>query len=355
MLEPWHQELSNSDPLAWRPVVLSLSADELPLLEQFCKLHAISVHNTIDRQLDELRHIDQYGALSSADARFGSRWLYFPWRRSIVHAVAPSEFYKIRTNRNRNKITAKEQQRLASKRVGIVGLSVGHASAVSIAQERLCREIRLADFDVLDLSNLNRLRSSVLNLGLPKTIIAARDIAELDPDIEVAVYNEGVTEDNIVRFFEVGGRLDIVIDECDSWHIKIKLREIARSFGIPVVMATDDRGLIDVERYDRDRDYPLLHGLLGSLSYEDAKSAKGKDRLTMLYTFLGGEQEASPRLRTSLDAIGSELVSYPQLATDVNLSAALVADAVRKTLLDEDLKSGRYRIDLETLIPVVAS
>lgn len=345
MLDALRLALTDTDARAWRPIVIDISADDRADLTVFCKQHAIQLYDSLDRQRDELRQIDRQSATA------GECWIYYPWRRAITRLAAPAEFSRLRTNRNRNKITAAEQRHFASKRVGVVGLSVGHASALSIVQEALCGEIRLADFDVLDLSNLNRLRSSVLNIGLAKTIIAARDIAELDPYIEVRTYDEGITEQNIDDFFERGGRLDVVVDECDSWHIKIKLREAARTLGVAVVMATDDRGMVDVERYDLDRNYPLLHGLLGSLSFEEAKRASGKERLAMLYAFLGGKHEASPRLRASLDLIGSELVSYPQLATDVNLSAALVADCVRKTLLSDRFKSGRYRVDLDALLP----
>ncbi len=62
----------------------------------------------------------------------------------------------MRLDRNRNLITAEEQDRLGLLRIGIVGLSVGHAIAYILAQEGLCGQLRLADFDDLELSNLNR-------------------------------------------------------------------------------------------------------------------------------------------------------------------------------------------------------
>ena len=49
---------------------------------------------------------------------------------------------------------------------------------MALAQEGLCGQLRLADFDHLELTNMNRLSASVLDLGEPKTHLAARRIAE---------------------------------------------------------------------------------------------------------------------------------------------------------------------------------
>ena len=46
-------------------------------------------------------------------------------------------------------------------------------------------EIRLADFDEIDLSNLNRVRTHLINIGINKAVIVAREIAEIDPYLKV--------------------------------------------------------------------------------------------------------------------------------------------------------------------------
>ena len=101
------------------------------------------------------------------------------------------------------------------------------------------------------------------NLGLKKTTIVAREIAEIDPFIKVTCFHEGVNEQNADAFFlDDGGALDLVIEECDSVDIKILARIKARQRGIPVLMDTSDRGMVDIERYDLDSSYPILHGLI---------------------------------------------------------------------------------------------
>ncbi|MFC3415501.1 nitroreductase family protein [Algoriphagus hitonicola] len=110
--------------------------------------------------------------------RFGN-WVYFPWKSTLVHLLNREDFIKVRTSRNNYKITPEEQTLLAAKRIGIVGLSVGQSIAYAIALERGCGVLRLADFDTLELSNLNRINAGVTNLGLEKIVIAAGRSARL--------------------------------------------------------------------------------------------------------------------------------------------------------------------------------
>ena len=51
---------------------------------------------------------------------------------------------------------------------------------------------RLADFDELCVSNLNRLRAGVHQLGLNKAVITARALLEIDPYLNIAVEPAGV-------------------------------------------------------------------------------------------------------------------------------------------------------------------
>jgi tRNA A37 threonylcarbamoyladenosine dehydratase len=55
----------------------------------------------------------------------------------------------------------------------------------------------LADFDTLELTNLNRVPASVMDLGVNKAVVAARRIAEIDPYLRVIVQPDGITADNL--------------------------------------------------------------------------------------------------------------------------------------------------------------
>ncbi|MBC7744070.1 MAG: ThiF family adenylyltransferase, partial [Flavobacterium sp.] len=189
-------------------------------------------------------------------------WVYYPWSNNLVHILDENEFIKLRTNRNCNKITFQEQSILSQKKIGIIGLSVGQSIALTMAMERTCGEIRLADFDTAELSNLNRLRTGLHNLGILKTVIAAREIAEIDPFIIVKIFNDGLTTQNMDSFFLEDGKLDILVEVCDGLDIKIASRLKARKLQIAVVMDTNDRGMLDVERFDLEPKRPIFHGLI---------------------------------------------------------------------------------------------
>ncbi|WP_282204293.1 ThiF family adenylyltransferase [Kitasatospora fiedleri] len=110
----------------------------------------------------------------------------------------------MRTDRNRDKITREEQRHLLGRRIGVIGLSVGSSAALTCAMEGVGGSFRLADFDRLSLSNLNRLRAGVHEIGLEKTVICARRLYELDPYLDVSVHRHGVSEESIEEFFAPG-------------------------------------------------------------------------------------------------------------------------------------------------------
>ncbi|PXX07379.1 Rv1355c family protein [Mycolicibacterium moriokaense] len=275
-----------------------------------------------------------------------TRWVYFPWRRAVVSVLGPRAFRLLRLDRNRNLITAAELERLGRLRIGVVGLSVGHAIAYTLAAQGLCGELRLADFDDMELSNLNRVPATVLDLGVNKALVCARRIAELDPYLPVAVISTGITAQTVGHFLD---GLDIVIEECDSLDAKVLVREAARRRHLPVLMATSDRGLLDVERFDEEPSRPIMHGLLGEADSAQVANLSDKDKLPYALRVADASQVSS-RMAASLIEVGKTLSTWPQLSSEVALNATVVAEAVRRIGLDEKLPSGRVRIDTEAML-----
>lgn len=270
------------------------------------------------------------------------RWAYYPWRRAVVAILGPRGYRAVRLDRNRNNITPAEQDRLGALRIGVAGLSVGHVIAHTLAAQGLCGRLRLADFDQLELSNLNRVPASVFDLGVNKACVAARRIAELDPYLPVEVFDAGLSPATVDTFLE---GLDIVIEECDSLDMKAVLREGARARRIPVLMATSDRGLVDVERFDQEPQRPILHGLLGDLDVGLLPGMSSRDKVPHILRHLEAER-LSPRTAASLLEIDRTVSTWPQVASDVILGASALAEGVRRIGLGETLRSGRTRIDI---------
>jgi len=277
-------------------------------------------------------------------------WVYYPWSNRLVHILDEQEFIEVRTSRNQYKITPEEKAILATKKIGVMGLSVGQSVSVTMAMERIFGELRLADFDVLELSNYNRIRTGLHNLGVPKVVSVAREIAEIDPFLKVTCYPDGINEENIDSFFLKGGKLDIVLDECDGLYIKILCRQKAKELKVPVVMETSDRGMLDVERFDLEPQKTILHGLIDHLDIGKVKEAKTNEEKIPYLLPMVGIETISTRLKASMVEVEQTITTWPQLASAVTLGGGLATDVSRRILLNQFHDSGRYFVDMEELI-----
>lgn len=354
------------DKNTFKPIVFNMANDvDRHHLEVF--LHKnnsqLNVHNSIENQILELYKInnpqrkiglkeqeDFYQQwLSENDPDFYGTWVFYPWNRNLVHLLPEEDFIRLRTSRNQYKIHPTEQELLSSKTIGLIGLSVGQSVALTLSMERVYGSLRIADFDHLDLSNLNRIRSGVANLGLPKTSIVAREIAEIDPFLKVEVFAEGINEENLPSFIGEGeNRIDLLIEECDALDIKIKARLAARAKGVPVLMDTSDRGMMDIERFDLEPNRPLMHGMVEESRAHNVDQWTAKERLALVMDMVGADNISS-RLKASLLEVESSLTTWPQLASSVALGGALSTVAARQILLGQEVLSGRFYTDADAL------
>jgi tRNA A37 threonylcarbamoyladenosine dehydratase len=278
-------------------------------------------------------------------------WVFFPWKSSLVHILPEKEFIKVRTLRNNFKIAPSEQKELSTKKIGIIGLSVGQSVALAMSLERSFGEIRLADFDILELSNLNRLKAGVTSLGIEKSVIAAREISEIDPYLKISLFREGINEENVENFILRNGKLDLLIDECDSLDIKFLLREKAKLFRVPVIMETSDRGMLDIERFDNEPEREIFHGMVQGIDRNELKNLTNKERVSIVLKITGLET-LSTRMKASLLEIGQSITSWPQLASGVFLGGASVAHVGRRLLLGDQVPSGRFYVDFDEIIKI---
>jgi molybdopterin/thiamine biosynthesis adenylyltransferase len=359
------QLAKQNDLVNWRPLFFQPDSDSsIEDLVHLIETNKPIITNDIDSQLTELvkarnpkkkmkrPEIEEaiIDHLKGRDMLYYGVWVYYPWSNRLVHLLPEKEFIEVRTNRNHYKISPAEEKILAEKKVGLIGLSVGQSVAVTMAMERGFGELRLADFDDLELTNLNRIRTGVHNLGVSKTISVAREIMEIDPFLNVRCFTDGLTESNIEQFFTEGGNLDLLIDECDGLDMKIIARWKAREMNIPVVMEASDRGMVDVERFDLEPSRPLLHGMVDDLSPEKLKTLEtNEDKIPYMLAIVGADT-ISTRAKASMLEIGETISTWPQLASAVTLGGGITADVIRRIFLNQFHSSGRYYMDVEEII-----
>ena len=115
------------------------------------------------------------------------------------------------------------QQKLLNARVLLVGAGgLGSPCALYLAAAGVGR-IGIVDFDRVDASNLQRqILHGTSQLGRNKTESAKQRLSDLNPDVDVRIYSEKLTSENI------GSLLDgyqIVVDGCDDFATRYLVNE----------------------------------------------------------------------------------------------------------------------------------
>ena len=94
------------------------------------------------------------------------------------------------------------QEKLDAARVAIAGLGgLGSNVAVSLARIGV-GWLHLIDFDVVDISNLNRQQYTARHLGMAKTDALEEELREINPYLHIYTDRVRVTEDNLASLFE---------------------------------------------------------------------------------------------------------------------------------------------------------
>ena len=242
-----------------------------------------------------------------------------------------------------------EQRRLMNSCIGIVGLSTGSVVLETLLREGVGGTFKLADHDIFELSNANRMLFGPSDVGRSKVELCQERLHNLDPALRVQAFPNGINKENLEDFVK---GCDLIVEECDDFAIKLLLRTTARKFKVPVVMGTSQNGMIDIERYDVDprcRPFHLEDGILPAamMSGDEPLSADSK---TALLTKMFSKDQFSPRMLEALPQVGDTIPSWPQLAEEVTLNAATVTHVVRRILLgDNTVVSGRFGIRLNEL------
>jgi predicted ThiF/HesA family dinucleotide-utilizing enzyme len=351
-----------------RPVILNLNktSDQNKLEKLFAERKITAISDDYHEQLKELfavqnpslvytpgfgEHLKAYVKKLEAKATLTAhgRWVYFPWNANLVHILEDKDFQTVRTARNRYLINEQEQAKFYNSTVGIGGLSVGNSVILAIVLQGGAKHIKLADFDQLALSNLNRIRGGITSLGLNKTEVTARQIYELNPYATVELFPEGLTEKNLNKFFS-SPKLDIIIDELDNIAIKHLVRQYAKKYKIPLVMGADngDNAVVDIERYDQNPKTKFFHGRIGNITYNELKNLD-KFGIGKTITSHIGPENIGKRMQDSLLSMGKTIVSWPQLGGAALLNGSAVAYCVRKILNGQPLENNRAIVSLDEL------
>jgi hypothetical protein len=139
--------------------------------------------------------------------------------------------------RNIGWVTQAEQERLRHARVAIGGLGgVGGAHLLTLARLGIGK-FSIADFDEFGIVNFNRQVGATMSaLARPKVDVMAELVRDINPEIDLRVFAEGITPDTVGAFLD---DVDVYVDGLDFFAFGARRLTFAacEKCGIPVVTA----------------------------------------------------------------------------------------------------------------------
>ncbi len=145
--------------------------------------------------------------------------------------------YEKAFSRNIGWVTESEQQTLRGKRIAIAGLGgVGGSHLLTLARLGI-GAFHIADFDTFDIPNFNRQAGAMMStVGRRKTEVLSAMVRDINPDLQLKVFEEGVTDQNLEAFLD---GVDLYVDGLDFFAFsarKMVYPACARK-GIPATTA----------------------------------------------------------------------------------------------------------------------
>lgn len=139
--------------------------------------------------------------------------------------------------RNLGLISKTEQEKLSKSKIAIAGLGgVGGVHLATLARLGFA-SFSLADFDRFEPGNINRQYGArVSDFGNPKIEVMANEALSINPFIELKLFPDGVTQENMEVFLEGSS---VLLDGLDyfQFDLRSKLFSLAQKMNIPVVSA----------------------------------------------------------------------------------------------------------------------
>ena len=232
--------------------------------------------------------------------------------------------YEQAFSRNIGWVTREEQQTLRRKTVAIAGMGgVGGSHLLTLTRLGVGR-FHIADLDTFELANFNRQAGAMLSTtGQRKVDVLAKQARDINPDLDLKLFPEGVTQDNLKGFLS---NVDVYVDGLDFFSLDIRRAVFA---------ACDQARIPAVTAAPLGMGAALLNFLPGGLNFEQYFCLEGQTEEEQLVRFLLGLSPAMLQRGYLVDPSAVDFAQHrgPSTAMACELCAGLAATQVLKILL----------------------
>lgn len=183
------------------------------------------------------------------------------------------------------------QDKLVNSHALIVGAGgLGSPAALYLAAGGVGK-LTICDFDVVDLTNLQRqIIHTTRSVGINKAVSAQQTIHELNPDVEVRTVCERLTEDSLQALV---AEADVVLDCTDNFATRYALNRVCVKLRKPLVSgaAINFEGQVTVFDMRAD-DSPCYHCLFPEIGNEEGLRCAESGVFSPLVGIIGTTQAA---------------------------------------------------------------
>ena len=227
-------------------------------------------------------------------------------------------------SRNLGWVTEGEQRRLRQSRVCIAGMGgVGGVHLLTLARLGI-GAFSIADFDTFALANFNRQAgATVSTLNRPKLEVMLEMARDINPELDVRVFDRGLEPGNLDAFLEGG---DVYLDGLDFFALDIRRRVFALC-GAKGIAATTVAPL--------GMGAALLNFVPGGMTFEEYFRLEGHTEEEQALKFLIGLSPAMLQMGYLVDPSRVDLANRrgPSTGIAVQLCAGIAAAQVLKLVL----------------------
>ncbi|MEO6276413.1 ThiF family adenylyltransferase [Roseateles sp.] len=242
-------------------------------------------------------------------------------------------------SRNIGWVTETEQEKLRSARVAIAGLGgVGGAHLLTLSRLGLSH-FNIADFDEFGVHNMNRQVGAFMStVDRPKAQVLDEMARDINPQADIQVFSEGVTETNLDEFLR---DVDVYVDGIDFFALPARRM---------LFKACYERGIPAVTAAPLGMGVALMYFKPGGMSFEQYFQVEGHGENEQYARFIAGLSPAMLQRKylVAPDAVNFKERRGPSTMMSCDLCAGVMGTAVLKLLLERgDLRSAPWAMQFD--------